>query len=119
MAIITGEKFLGISNDPDHFSINIRKFIFYLFNLFYQIYKNAFKAIIIIITGKTNVTSIKINTNVKNNWHKIILSNSITLTPGTITIHQEENSLTILCLSTNNKNTNELEDMVKARANNK
>ena len=41
---------------------------------------------------------VKINTGVKSHFNRVVLANSITLTPGTFTIIMENDELTIHCL---------------------
>lgn len=41
---------------------------------------------------------VTIHTPLKRQWQRVLLANSITLTPGTITLHLQEDALTVHCL---------------------
>jgi len=75
-------------------------FFEYLFILIIEIIKANIHVAFIILTPKPNLNSTIIihKTNLKYDFHKMILANSITLTPGTLTISLEEDFLKIHCL---------------------
>ena len=83
--------------------LNFRYFILffkYLFILMIEIFKANVQVALIILNPKPNLDSTIINhkTKLKSDFHKMVLANSITLTPGTLTISVEGNSLKIHCL---------------------
>ncbi|MDQ2086170.1 Na+/H+ antiporter subunit E [Herbivorax sp. ANBcel31] len=76
------------------------KIIFkYLSYLIFQIYISGFSAISMIVLGKTNVGIVEITTELKDDMTISILANSITLTPGTVTLSKSGNKLKILWLN--------------------
>ena len=79
-------------------TINIFRFIIYIFYLVGQVYLAGFNAIKFIFTG-ANLHVAQIKTKISNNFLRIILANSITLTPCTTLLEMEEDTFTVLYLS--------------------
>ncbi len=75
-------------------------FFEYLFVLIVEIIKANLHVAFIILTPKPDLDSTIIihRTSLKSDFHKMILANSITLTPGTLTISLEEDFLKVHCL---------------------
>jgi multicomponent Na+:H+ antiporter subunit E len=65
-------------------------FIAYLFPFFYAMAKANIDVAYRVITGRINPAIVKINPNLKNDLSVTILANSITLTPGTLTVDVDE-----------------------------
>ncbi len=72
----------------------------YIFFMFYSIYKAGFQATYMILKGDVSpiFTDVKINKEIKNTYLHNIIANSVTLTPGTITIDSNNGDIKILCL---------------------
>lgn len=81
------------------YRLSIFKLVKLVFVLFWNIYVSSIKAIKIILFNSPSPTIVKINTKSTNPWHNCLISNSITLTPGTITIDLNDQELTVLWLS--------------------
>ncbi len=82
------------------FSLPPFAFIRYLLFLLKEIYLGGISATIIILTGKTDpafVTS-RINAEIKTVFLHNVLATSITLTPGTITVVNNDGVLTVLSM---------------------
>jgi multicomponent Na+:H+ antiporter subunit E len=73
-------------------------FILYVFSLVYSIIISGFKSLYYIIFRKTDVSIINIETKLTNPLSIFMLSISITLTPGTITILNRNQTLTVLSM---------------------
>ncbi len=95
-SLFLGRVFLGFPLDTITYSVNILKFIKYLSVLIFNIYKSSIKCILLIIKGQSNVEIISSKINVKSEWRKVLLSNSVTMTPGTITIDYLEDTILVL-----------------------
>ena len=80
---ITGVKFLTLSLYPIY--------------LIGQIYLAGFNAIKLLLTG-SRMEIVEIKTNIKHNLLRVALANSITLTPGTIALRLEDDTITVLWL---------------------
>lgn len=83
---------------------NMFSLLIYFINLLYEIYANALITIYQIITLQNNPDIVEIHTDLETYTKKCILANSITLTPGTITIDLEDNHLKVLWLDAKSKN---------------
>lgn len=79
---------------------NIKYAVLYIFILIKEIFKSNFHVAKIVLSPKLNIspTIVTITTNLKSNFDKTILANSITLTPGTLTLDMTEDKLIIHCL---------------------
>lgn len=64
-----------------------------------EIIKASFSMLKLIVTGKTyEPVIIKVNPPLKSAFTRVILANSITLTPGTITADLDDNGFTVHCI---------------------
>ena len=75
-------------------------FLGYLYLLMKEIVKANLAVTHLILTQKEIMEPVLVTfkTNLKSEIAKVILANSITLTPGTITVSMEENELVVHCL---------------------
>jgi len=76
-------------------NVSFRKLITYPFYLVGQIYAAGFAVIKIIITGSV-VDIVTVKTQLKNEALRVMLADSITLTPGSILLSLEKENLTLL-----------------------
>jgi len=80
-----------------------RKFIYiaqYIFVLIIEVIKANIDVARIVLGAKIDVDPVVVNfkTKLKSDLYRVILANSITLTPGTITMVMENDVYTIHCL---------------------
>jgi len=68
-------------------------FIFYLLVLLWEIYLGSFNVVYRVITMKISPGIVKIKTKLGSKLGRALLANSITLTPGTVTVELEEDEL--------------------------
>lgn len=68
----------------------------YFFILFFSIYKGGIEQIIRLFKQQVNPILISVKTELKNEFNIVLLANSITLTPGTITVERQDQNLLIL-----------------------
>ncbi|MFW6015421.1 MAG: Na+/H+ antiporter subunit E [bacterium] len=94
-AVLLSNKLLSFN-----FKIRIKliKLLKYIFILIPNIIISGVKSLYMIITFKTDVKIIKVDTILKHDFSIYILAVSITLTPGTITIYRDGSSLYVLRL---------------------
>ena len=66
-------------------------FLLYIFVLLWQIYLASFNVVYKVITMKINPGAVMIKTHLKSKFAQALLANSISLTPGTVTVelHQD------------------------------
>jgi len=101
VVFLFNKEFLNINKKNNHFSMsNIKYSLLYIAVLIKEIFKSNFHVAKIVLSPKLNmVTSIvTINTKLKSDFNKTILANSITLTPGTLTLDMKDDKLIIHCL---------------------
>ncbi|MBQ3231445.1 MAG: Na+/H+ antiporter subunit E [Clostridia bacterium] len=73
--------------------------IAYFVRLFIEIFKANIGVLKIIVNGKTDPYIRTIQTPLKTRMARVLLANSITLTPGTVTIQLDGDKLTVHCLT--------------------
>ena len=82
-------------------NIKAGKLVAYIFYLIGQIYLAGFNVIKIIFTG-AEVDIVDIKTNISNDTLRVILADSITLTPGTILVDMKGECMKVLWLRNRN-----------------
>lgn len=107
------EKYLMGAAYNIKYPFNFLWIIEYGFFLFIEIYKAGFKTIMMIFTKDINPGVVDIYTTQKDSHKVTILANSITLTPGTITIDKEDQKLTVLWLNVESKKAKKAGDLIK------
>ncbi len=92
------------------FSLPLFKFCKYIIYMMYCVYSSGIKATYMILTGNVNPGFVKcsIDNRIKNKFLQNIIENSITLTPGTITLSNEDGELTVLILHKTKNSKNEI-----------
>ena len=78
-------------------NINLFRFVLYPFYLVGQVYLSAFNAVKLVFTG-ADVDIIEVQTKIANPFLRTILANSITLTPGSVSLELKDNQITMLWL---------------------
>ena len=96
-----------------HFSINIFKFLGYFFWLLLEIAKSNIEVVKAIIKGNTHINKqmIFVSTSQRSDLGKVIFANSITLTPGTISLSLENNKVYVHALNFKESSIKDLEEM--------
>lgn len=94
-------KFMDYSLKKEkNFYMRIGFFVKYVIILVIEIVKANMSVIQMILTGREIMEPVivKFKTNLKSNTARVLLANSITLTPGTITVSLYEDQLIVHCL---------------------
>ena len=83
--------------------INLKKgkyILMYCFYLVKEVFKSNFHVAKIILSPKMDISPkiITFNTKLKSNFLRCIFANSITLTPGTLSVELQDDYLTVHCL---------------------
>lgn len=76
------------------------KYLCFFSYLFVEILKANWQVLCLVLNPKSEVAPqlVTIKTNVREEMHRVLLSNAITLTPGTITVGQDEDTLVVHAL---------------------
>lgn len=87
-----------IFKDEAYLGFNLKSIKMFLFipYIIYRMYKSSFILIYDILTSKISPKIYSVESNLKGDIKNLILSNSITLTPGTITLYLGENDILVL-----------------------
>ncbi len=69
--------------------------LIYFFVMFFFIYQSSVVMLAAVITGRVNPRIVHFRTRVRSDVARMVLANSITLTPGTITLDLNDDHLTV------------------------
>ncbi|MBN2851879.1 MAG: Na+/H+ antiporter subunit E [Clostridia bacterium] len=99
ISVFFANAFLMTRQSSKAYYINPFVFLQFIFSLLFQIFKAAVLLFPSVITGKVDVGIVKIETKVDRGLMTSTIANAITLTPGTVTIDKDGNTLTVLWLT--------------------
>ena len=114
-AIRLSERFFLGQSYYRRYYFNLFKIIAYFIFLIKEIYISGFSTILKIITGDVHTDIVTINTELKDDFKKSILANSITLTPGTVTLDLKGQELKVLWLDVQTKHPSRAGHIIKGR----
>jgi multicomponent Na+:H+ antiporter subunit E len=95
------------------YRVSVTTLVKYFVVLLFNIYKSAFITIYNIFSDNINPTFINIKTGINNQWYKCIIANSITLTPGTVSVEMNNEEITVLWLNPTTKSNEEAGKIIK------
>lgn len=98
IAIILADTFLLDEKYINIYKLKIFRFIFYIVFLIYKIFSSGVRAVILTITGKARHEFITFRSELNDDFRLNLLANSITLTPGTVTVNRDGGSILIIKL---------------------
>jgi len=87
----------------------------YIFVLLFEIYLGSLFVVYSVITMKIKPGIVKIKTNLKSRFARALLANSITLTPGTVTIDLQDEYLWVHWLSVKTEDAHNAAKLIKGR----
>jgi multicomponent Na+:H+ antiporter subunit E len=87
-------------------------FLKYFGVLFYSIIKSSFETIKYIFKGTHNAGFVKTHVEHKNKYHQMFVANSITLTPGTVTVDVENDEILILWIDKKTDDPEEARELI-------
>jgi multisubunit Na+/H+ antiporter MnhE subunit len=99
LVVLFTDRFLLKGNYEHAYMIPLGTLIKYTILLVYEIYLAGIDVIPNILTGKADVQIITCQTELKDELSIDILANSITLTPGTVTVEKKGQTLQVLALN--------------------
>ncbi len=113
ICIICTEKYLLKQKYALNYTLSFKVFAKYLVYLFIQIYVSGITAIYRMLTNKVNIGVIEYESDLDNDFLICVLANSITLTPGTVTLDKSGRVLKILCLNCPESDKDKLQQSIK------
>ena len=105
IVMLIAPKFLN-KVEGSEFLLNPKRillFIAYLGTFFYEMAKANLDVAYRVITGKINPGIVKVETDFDNDTSITMLANSITLTPGTLTVEEEDGDLFVHWINVKDK----------------
>ena len=113
LSVLITDHLLLLTDYKSTYQLQPTVMIKYVLYLIYQIYFSGFTTIIKIISGKISPGIVEIETELDNDLYISILANSITLTPGTVTIDKKGRNLIILWLNCVTKDSEKAGKIIK------
>lgn len=87
--------------------------ILYLFYILFKMYASSFKVLYHVIRGNINPRVVHFRTKLKSDLARVALTNSITLTPGTITLNIDDDHLIVHWLDSKTTHSRYAGDLIK------
>lgn len=87
----------------------------YILILIFEIYKSSFSHMLRIIKKDCNPIIVEVKLDLTDPFLITLISNSITLTPGTITVDTDKNKLTVLSIKDYGENGNRISKDIKEK----
>ncbi|BEP28115.1 Na+/H+ antiporter subunit E [Helicovermis profundi] len=101
------------SEEKNYITINPITISYFIIIVFVDIIKSTYTQIIRIINNESKVRKVRVKLKFKNIYAKVLISNAITLTPGTISLEIEENIISVLCFAENIKSEKKIVDDIE------
>ncbi len=114
-AIFLSEKFLLKDSYYELYYFNLFFLLRYTLTLIKEIYVSSFKLVPIIFSGSAHPAVVSITTELENPLNVSMVANSITLTPGTITIDVSGHRLLVLWIEPKTKEPTIAGKMIKGQ----
>jgi len=95
------------------YPFNLYRMLNFSFFLLKEIYKSGLSMIPLLIKGQASPTFMEITTDLEDNLSLVMLSNAITLTPGTITVDIEGQRLLVLWMNPTTNHPTEAAEIIK------
>jgi len=89
--------------------------LLFLLILIYQLYASSIKMLVTVIRGNPNPRIVHFRTRIRSDLARMILSNSITFTPGTITLDLNDDHLTVHWFFCNTRHSKLAGESVKGK----
>ncbi|WP_035618723.1 Na+/H+ antiporter subunit E [Lacticigenium naphthae] len=99
LVVLMTDQFFSKEKYEKKYHLSVNFFLKYSLRLFFEIFKSSIEVIPSIITGSADVQVISYSSDLTDEFLISVLANSITLTPGTVTIQKKGNHLKILTLN--------------------
>ncbi len=98
LALLISQHLVLDNTVADTYPLPLGRIIRYGFLLLVEIYRSGFSTIQAVVTGRIRPMIVTIDTGLEAHYLRLVLANSITLTPGTITLDLRDQELTVLWL---------------------
>ena len=99
------DRFLIQDTYIHQFTLKPFRFVGYFLFLLFKIFKNGISAARLTLFGKSDYTFFSFSSELTDDFKLNLLANSITLTPGTVTVDRDRNNLLVVQLIRQNEET--------------
>lgn len=113
VSVYASDRLFFKSFDLSIYHLPLKKALPFLLRLFIDIYASTFSLVKAMLQGKLRPEVVRIHTRVANPWHQCLVSNAITMTPGTVTINKSGKELTVLWLTPETEDAAEQAAMIQ------
>ena len=113
LALFVTNRFLLKGSYYDIYAVNPLTLIRYAFVVLIAIFRSGFDAIRITLTGRLNVGIVDVPTEVTDPFRAVLIANSITLTPGTVTVEYSEGVFKVVWIDCVTHDPEEAGEMIK------
>jgi multicomponent Na+:H+ antiporter subunit E len=87
--------------------------VYYLLLLIFKLYVSSFKVLYHVLLGRINPRIVHFRTRLKSDLARVVLTNSITLTPGTITLDLKDDHLIVHWLDAQTSHSRYAGELIK------
>lgn len=113
VSIVMIERFMLQGTFYDLYPFNLFRMLMFSFFLLKEIYRSGISIIPLLIKGHASPDFVEITTDLEDNLSLVLLSNAITLTPGTITVDIEGQRLLVLWMNPTTTHPTEASEIIK------
>lgn len=107
------ERFMLHGTFYELYPFNFYRMLKFSLFLLKEIYRSGLSMIPLLLKGKASPTFVEITTDLEDNLALVLLSNAITLTPGTITVDIEGQRLLVLWMNPTTTHPTEAAEIIK------
>lgn len=100
--VLFHQRFLSLSSFLSY-QLPISVFLCYPFLLLWQIIKSSLQTAGIVLKNQAHPAIVMVPTRLQNEWYRTIVANSITLTPGTVSVDFTRNHYIVLWIAPEGK----------------
>ena len=87
----------------------------YILVIIYKMYVASFEVLFSVLRGEINPRVVHFRTRLKSDMARVILANSITLTPGTIAMHLDDDHLIVHWLNAKTRHSKYAGELIKSQ----
>ena len=113
LSIFLIERFMLHGSFYELYPFNLYRMLKFSLFLMKEIYKSGLSIIPLLLKGQANPAFVEITTDLEDNLSLVMLSNAITLTPGTITVDLEGQRLLVLWMNPTTTQPTEAAEIIK------
>ncbi len=115
VSILVTERFILRESLINIFPMNLFGLLYYFLVLMIELLKTANRGVKSVVTKNLDFDFVTIHTDLKSDYSRVMLANSISLLSGTITVDIDEDELLVLWMEPSTDDPEEAGDVIKKR----